>query len=1332
MVRADYLGRALCIFACLLALMLIVPLTSYSQQVAVAQVSGQLTDPSGAAVPDAAVKLIETNRGVPHDTTSNGDGRYVLPGLPVGPYRLEVSKTGFKTYVQSGIVLQVNDHITLNVTMQLGAVTESVVVSAGATMVQNETTDVSNVVDSSRISDLPLNGRYASQLIILSGAANMYQNANPTSGYGDLTGSKSFYSSFALSVAGGQYNGTNYLLDGGDNNDTYAFVNLPFPFPDALQEFSVETSSLPARTGTKAGGVVNVVTKSGTNSLHGDLFEFFRDGGFNARAHPYQGGPVPGTTLAANCFQPSGVTSGSSPGAVTGNPCDILHRHVFGGTAGGKLIKDKVFWFMGYQGTRIQQVNSTTTHLPTQDEVANGDLEPFFNPTAAATGVSGQPNYWAENSTAAANCAGLKQATSKLLSPYFGSATSAATTGLTGNSDILQSGYAFDPAALKILNTYGVHSVGYVPYAPGTGLGASATNPCGFLQYTVPQIQHEDQVIGRIDWSISPKHQLYGRYFIDDFNQPDSNSILQNNNLLLTASAGVFQRAQTFTLGDTYSLTPTTINSFHFTWTRRRDNRLTLIPNSLTAYGVNTYTEDTGFMLISGPFSVGCGTCNYGHFNVNSWQAADDVDIIRGKHHISFGVDFIRSQVNTLTNYDNDMTVGFGSTFTNNSLGDFLMGLPSGYSMSRPQQAAYRESFPAIYLQDVIHVTRSLTVNAGLRWEPLLFPYDVQGRGTAFSLQGFLENQRSPSYAAQCTSAALAVDPNACPPAGMTFFGDPGQGKAFSANKLLNISPRIGIAWNPGGSQRQVLRIGAGIFYDATELWWSQRETSNPPTVDEIDTTQSNTSAASNKFCGTLSNPWEDWTVAGGCVGNASQIFGTPVNPSSYKGPFPSIHDFPANALWVVIPQHVQPLYVAEWNVSYQFQFAHNWVFNASYIGNKSTHVPLAYSINFSETPYENYGQPNLCAFASPTTIGGATPICTTGNEPQRAYLNVLAGGTAGACASLTCNVTTNSGYNEMSTGMEMASTDSNGNYNGLLVSVQHRLSQNYSWLANYTYSKCLNEGQEQGDLNGATWFVNQIDRTLDYGPCAWDIRHMFNTSLVATSPFKVKGFKGWILGGWEIAPNIRVVSGLPFSIGQGDNLLAGGGSSNDNPFLSYAPGCNASGAYVNTIETNYQYLSQTCFSETVNTASNNATPTTVNPAYAVATICTVSPCTGQTVLVPANQKMSNGTVTISGPGGSGVLGNISRNALYAPGAINIDLAIMRNFPLHWESMVFQVRLDMFNLLNHWNPQAPNTGSLTSGTVGSSFGYITGAPGAGILPTQYDPRVLQIAGKISW
>jgi hypothetical protein len=1132
MVRADYLGRALCVFACLLALTLIVPLTSYSQQVAVAEVNGQLTDPSGAAVPGAAVKMIETDRGVSHDTTSNADGRYVLPGLPVGPYRLEVSKTGFKTYLQSGIILQVNDHVTLNVIMQLGAVTESVVVSAGATMVQNETADVSNVVDSSRITDLPLNGRYASQLIVLSGAANMYQTSNPLSGYGDLTGSKSFYSSFALSVAGGQYNGTNYLLDGGDNNDTYAFVNLPFPFPDALQEFSVETDSLPARTGTKAGGVVNVVTKSGTNSLHGDLFEFLRNGDLNARPHPYKGGPVPGTTLAANCVQPSGVTSGSSPGAITGNPCDILHRNVFGGTAGGKLIKDKVFWFMGYQGTRIKQTTTSTTYMPTQDEISTGNLAPFF-----------QSSYW----SGIANCAGATAATVTLKTPYF-----------TSGTDQLASGYSFDPAALKMFNTYGVHSQGYVPYGPGT----MATNPCGFLQYAVPAIENEDQVIGRMDYTVSSKQSLFGRYFIDDYNQPDANSILQNNNLLLTNNAGVFQRAQTFTLGDTYTLKPTTINSFHFTWDRRRDNRLTYMPNSVTAYGVNAYTEDTGFVLISGPFSVGCGTCNYGHFNVNTWQAADDVDIIRGMHHFSFGVDFIRSQVNTLTNYDNDATFGFGNGFTGITMGDFLMGFNSSMSMSRPQQAAYRVSMPAVYFQDVIHLTKSLTINAGIRWEPFLFPHDIYGRGATFNLQGFIENQRSPSYAAECTSAALAVDPNACPPAGMTFYGDPGQGKAFAANKYLNLAPRLGIAWNPRGDQRQVFRLGAGIFFDDTELWWSQRLTSDPPGIDEIDLTQSSSSPGSGTFCGTFSNPWEDYTPAG-CQGTS--IYGTPINSTSYKGPFPAVHDFPAGALWVVLPRNVQPLYVAEWTASYQFQFARNWVFSASYIGNKSTHVPLAYSINFSETPYENLGQPGICTYASATTLT-ATPLCTSGNEIQRAYLNVLAGGLTGtnpktgaACTLLTCSATTNLGYNELSNGMEMASSDSNGNYNGLLVSVQHRLSDHYTWLVNYTYSKCLDVGQEQGDLNGATWFVNQINRTLDYGPCVWDIRHMFNTSLVATSPFKIQGFKGWLLGGWEIAPNIRVVSGLPFSLGQGDNLLAGGGSSNDNPWLSYAPGCNAS-----------------------------------------------------------------------------------------------------------------------------------------------------------------------------
>ncbi|MGB6429840.1 MAG: carboxypeptidase-like regulatory domain-containing protein, partial [Candidatus Acidiferrales bacterium] len=452
MVRVDRRISALCCVFVALALVLLIPFNSFAQNVAVAEVSGQILDPTGASVPDAKVTMTEADKNVDHTTLSDADGRYLFPNLPVGPYKLTVEKTSFKTYVQTGIVLQVNDHIAMNVTMQLGAVSESVVVQAGALMVQTDTAAVSNVVTGDQISNLPLNGRFASELISMAGVSSAYQQSSPTSGYGDLTGSKSFFSSFAVSVAGSQYNGVNYLLDGGMNNDTYAFVNLPFPFPDALAEFSVETDALPAQTGTKAGGVVNVVTKSGTNDLHGNLFEYLRNGDFNARAHPFFTGPQPGSggTLATNCQADnpsniasvvaaanaagtSGNTAGIADGGVTGNSCDILRRNQFGGTLGGKIIKDKLFYFMGYQGTRISQVGGATTNEPTQDEIADGDLAPYFNDLESSKNLLGNTtNYWAGQ----ANCTIKSNATSGLSTslatptPYFGGAAGSANPTL--------------------------------------------------------------------------------------------------------------------------------------------------------------------------------------------------------------------------------------------------------------------------------------------------------------------------------------------------------------------------------------------------------------------------------------------------------------------------------------------------------------------------------------------------------------------------------------------------------------------------------------------------------------------------------------------------------------------------------------------------------------------------------------------------------------------------------------------------------------------------------------------------------------------------------------
>jgi hypothetical protein len=300
----------------------------YGQAVAVAAVQGQVLDSSGSAVPGAQIKMTQTATQYVRSTTSGVDGSYSLPNLPVGPYTLEAAANGFKTYVQSGITLQVGSSVQVNVALQVGAVSENVQVTASANMVETRSNSVAQVIDERRITELPLNGRQATDLIVISGAATPTPAAN-------MIGSKNYPSSTTMSVAGGQGNGTNYLLDGGDNTSNFTNVNMPFPFPDALQEFSVETSSLPARNGLHPGGVVNVVTKSGTNQLHGDLFEFLRNGNVNAR----------------NFF---------------GTAHDSLKRNQFGGGVGDKIIRDKLFFFGGFQLTRNRQnPPSTISYVPT-------------------------------------------------------------------------------------------------------------------------------------------------------------------------------------------------------------------------------------------------------------------------------------------------------------------------------------------------------------------------------------------------------------------------------------------------------------------------------------------------------------------------------------------------------------------------------------------------------------------------------------------------------------------------------------------------------------------------------------------------------------------------------------------------------------------------------------------------------------------------------------------------------------------------------------------------------------------------------------------------------
>src|SRR5271168_743691 len=277
-------GKVIRTITLFITLVLLFSFYSAGQAVSSASMHGTVTDAKGAAVVGAQIKATQTAIGQSRSTVSGSDGSYDLPNLPVGPYQLEITAGNFEKYEQKGLVLQVGENPLINAVMKVGSASETIEVTADVATVETRETSVSTVIDQRSIVDLPLNGRQAAELVILAGAASnttiLGNDLISTKNYG---GNNQLNSAFTISVAGGQVNATNYLLDGGDNMDAFSNVNLPFPFPDAIQEFSVETSTADARIGQHSGATVSVVTKSGTNAFHGDGFEFIRNAAVNAQ-----------------------------------------------------------------------------------------------------------------------------------------------------------------------------------------------------------------------------------------------------------------------------------------------------------------------------------------------------------------------------------------------------------------------------------------------------------------------------------------------------------------------------------------------------------------------------------------------------------------------------------------------------------------------------------------------------------------------------------------------------------------------------------------------------------------------------------------------------------------------------------------------------------------------------------------------------------------------------------------------------------------------------------------------------------------------------------------
>ena len=735
---------------------------SRAQIAGTGNIQGTVVDSTGAVIPNATVTVTNDQTQVKHTTQTSSGGVYLFPALHIGTYDLSARATGFKTYVQKGIVLEVGSSIAVNPALSVGTATQEITVQAEGLALQTQDATFKQTIDQHEVTEMPLNGRRMTDLITLSGGSAPAPN-------NDIVGSKSSYATISLSIAGGGGNTTLWRLDGGDNTDYMVNGNLPYPFPDAVSEFSVESTALGAQDGGHVGGMVNVVTKSGTNQFHGDAFEFIRNNYIDA----------------TNFFS-------SSP--------DVLHEDQFGGVFGGPIKRDKFFAFAGYQRTRITQKQSDQQKfVPTAANLA-GD----YSVTDGNPAVPGS------------NACASNHAPVQLVDPLTGAT-------LVGNK------YPSQP-------TYNAASLALQKYLPAINPANDPFN-CGEVKYAIPLAQNDNQFVTREDFTINSKHNIFGRYMVDGFQQP---AYFFPNNILVTTQAGLIQRVQSFVLGDTYTFTPNLVNAFHGTIERRVDKRGYAASDINAAkLGVTIYQMvPNGLQISEGKFSIGGGTNSVSHFNANALNISDDVTWVRGKHQVMFGGQWVQAQLNIGNVYEGNGNFTFNGEYSLNGPGggskngdaslDFLMGTLSAFEQSKQQQNALRGPFPSLYIQDTFHASTRLTFTGGLRWGPNVMPYDYFHRGVVFNMADFTANKVSTVY------------PNA--PAGILYYGDPGVPKQFTKNSYWQFSPNLGITFDPTGTGKTVIRAGGEIAYDNPNFFTSQRNQQNPPYATAIKNQQTSSS----------------------------------------------------------------------------------------------------------------------------------------------------------------------------------------------------------------------------------------------------------------------------------------------------------------------------------------------------------------------------------------------------------------------------------------------------------------------------------------------------------
>jgi carboxypeptidase family protein len=644
--------------------------SSARAQLATAELNGRVTDSSGGVLPGATVTATQTATGLVRTDVTDANGNYLLSNLPIGPYKLEISLQGFKSYVQTGIVLQVGATPTINAALEVGALEESITVDAAAPLVDVRSAGISNVMENARILELPLNGRNTVDLVLSVGAA--VQTASVSA--------RGFPGEVNISVAGGLSTGVGYTLDGAAHNNPQQNTNLPLPFPDALQEFRVATSGLSAQNGVHSGAAVNAITKSGSNRFSGGAFEFLRDHRFNAINHFAAVGPD-GKQLD-----------------------DGLKRNQFGGTLGGPIVKNKLFFFAAYQGTSTRvRPTSNIAFVPTAAMLA-GDFTGFASPA----------------------CNGGRQVTLK--APFV-------------NNQVSPS--QFSPAALNIAKRL-----------------PTTTDPCGLINFGVAANQDHRQPLVRVDYQLSAKHAFFGRYMATQALQAPGYAG-GSDNLLKTNSPGLNDMIHSFTAGETTVFSAAVVNAVRVAVNKTKVNTYQTPFFSPRDIGANLYSYLPGFMPINvtGGFQLYQGTNTFAIFLNNTYQGADDLTIVKGAHQLGFGgnVQYWTGDYTSSSRASGNWI--FDGSTTGLGLADFLTGRLTSVEHGGLGKLPVDNWYVGAYGQDAWRVSSRVTLNYGVRWEPYFGQNVRNGVISVFNMDNFTKNVQSKVFLKAPAGILYAGDP---------------------------------------------------------------------------------------------------------------------------------------------------------------------------------------------------------------------------------------------------------------------------------------------------------------------------------------------------------------------------------------------------------------------------------------------------------------------------------------------------------------------------------------------------------------------------------------------